>query len=97
MRTKQTAWSKLIKYINSMPIGTKISRAELCYVLDKPTNCQNTTDGYRKILSMVNILETVSRGKYEIINHVDENLSYRQIRNVAYSSDFKSWFIRVAK
>lgn len=94
---KKPIWNKLVEYINSMPIGTIISRSEICYATDKPANRQNATDGYRRILTIVNILKIVSRGQYEIINHIDESFSYKQIRKIAYSTGFESWFIQIIK
>ena len=93
-------WQKIKHYVNSHPVGTIINRMDMrCYINGKHVpwygNYSTTEDNYRRILTMLGILEWVERGKYKILHHVKKDLSSRQAKSAAYGDSWKSWFIDV--
>lgn len=97
---EETTWNKLIKYINSLPIGTIISRPEICYAADKSPKKENTIDQYKRSLVITNILKPIERGKYQISYHINETLTPTMVRNLAYRTNSDNcliWFNKISK
>ena len=92
-----TKWEKLLKYINDKPIGTIFNRRDMrCYINGKHIPSAGkfspTEDTYRRILTILGILENVERGQFKIIYHIRKDLSASKAKKAAYSQAWRSWF-----
>jgi len=91
-------WERLKRYINiKHNIGDIITRQDmLWYIYNGPppkTGSYGTGgDGYRRCLDKLGILEIVGRGQYKIKYYIKENVTSSQIKEIAYSESWKSWF-----
>ena len=97
---EKTVWDSFVDYINNMPIGSIVSRPELCYATNRSPKKENTVDQYKRFLVITNILKPIARGKYQIIYHVNKKLTPTAVRNIAYSidsSDCLMWFNEISK
>lgn len=72
-------WTQMVEYINSKPIGTIILRKDIEFF----------EDTYKLWLTHCRNLETISRGKYKILKHVDTNLTTNEIRKRAYDDEYR--------
>lgn len=95
---KEGKWNKLIKYINSIEIGEIITRRQLlkliyndpCY---RGSGYGTTVDQYRRILSMIGILDIEENGVYKVLHHIRPNALASEVKEVAYSGDvYREWF-----
>ena len=95
---KKSQWNILRDLINSIEIGKTMTRQHMLKTIFSQTTSGGsakygyTVDVYRRYLAMIGILEIVSRGVYEVKNHIKLNASISQIKKSAYSRDWREWF-----
>lgn len=93
-------WIKLKQHINSKGIGSYVTRQELLKVAGskKRKGNQDQVDLYRRMLTMVGILDHVGVGKYLIIKHIKDDLSSYMLKKAAYAyQPWQRWFIITSK
>lgn len=71
-------WTQMVEYINNKPIGTIIYRKEITFF----------EDNYKNWLTHCKNLETIDKGEYKILKHINTKYSANDIRKRAYNPDF---------
>ncbi len=89
-------WKKIKKYINSKEFGSVINRKDMRYYINgryiKWAGEYSTgEDNYRRMLTLVGILEHVERGNYKIIYHIRNDATSTEVKQAAYSG-WGQWF-----
>jgi hypothetical protein len=81
-----TAWAKVKAFINKQPIDNIILRKDLIHHVYKGpmpkkfnSSYGSTVDNYRKLLTILGILEYADRGQYRVKYHVREDLTTTQL------------------
>jgi len=92
MKSEQSTWEKLVKYINSKGEDEIITRRDMRENLMKNKNSIHTLDNYRLILYRLGIISWISWGKYRKIKNIPTTLSSTKAREIAFDDSWKSWF-----
>lgn len=90
----QSKWKMLIFYINSKKIGSNLTRKELMcqFGIKRSTSI----DSYRRLLTVIGVLERTKQGVYTVKNHLNHNkFSYNDVKKFAYdpTEKWKQWFM----
>ena len=79
-------WTQLIKYINNQPIDTIILRQD---ILSINKGGDASYDEFRLWLTHCKYLQTIEKGKYKILKHIDPRLSSNEIKRRAYDEEYR--------
>ena len=85
-------WIQFLKLINKTELNGYIHRKDL--VKKKYNNRYSTIDDYRNLLTKIGVLEKFSRGVYIKRKNIKPTWSLNDIKEIAYSDTWKSWFIK---
>jgi hypothetical protein len=96
----RSIWDLLKEYINKFPTGDIISRSTvISYIYHqkyiKSYLNYNTFDGYIYNLKAVQVLETISPGKYKKLRDIPIKLTTSQLRKVSNKNSWESWFMSI--
>lgn len=86
-----SAWEKVKNFIRGKSINDTITRKDLL----KIHRFANTIDTYRIGLTNVGVLKTIKPGIYVKKRNIRENLTWTELKAMAWSNDWRSWFIQV--
>ncbi len=92
-----TKWEALKHYINSKEVGTTIYRKDMRYYIHngpppKTSSYSTTEDNYRRILTILGILDHIGRGEYKILCHIKNDLTKSEAQKAAYPTNWRNWF-----
>lgn len=85
-------WKELVEYINEKPIGTIIYRKEYLIWLGN----WNSVDVYRRVLQKAEYLSG-KKGEYKILKHIESELTYKDLFNLAYKDGYIENYKRYKK
>lgn len=84
-RKPLSIWTRLRVYINTQSRGDRVTRLTLMQEVLEPSESLATLDGYRRVLTLLNCLETVKPGTYKVLNRIP-NLSSSEAKRKAYAA-----------
>ena len=90
-------WDLLKEYVNSLPTNHIFSRKEMLNkIYTANMQCtENVTDKYRRLLTIVNVLKIVDRGKYKKLRNIPVHLTTTQLKKIANPNSWESWFMTI--